>query len=84
MGLVVSRQGRPLTVRCRAVCYNEAFYKEPHIYDPERFLKDGKLNSPHNGLEERVFGSGRRYARVPQYQGVPALATVLTLRHGFL
>jgi len=47
----------------RAVCYNEANFEAPHTYDPERFLKDGELNNPSNGLGERVFGSGRRYAR---------------------
>ena len=46
----------------RAVCYNETVYPAPHTYDPERFLKDGRLTNPGAGdPEERIFGSGRRY-----------------------
>ena len=44
------------------VCYNEAVYPEPQKYDPERFLKDGRLDTSIGALEESVFGSGRRYA----------------------
>jgi len=42
------------------VCYNEAVYPEPQIYDPERFMKDGRLDGSVMDPEERVFGSGRR------------------------
>ena len=48
--------------RNRAICYDETVFPAPHIYDPERFLKDGKLNSSVMDPEERVFGSGRRCA----------------------
>ena len=53
-------QDHALTIRCRAVCYNGAVYEAPHVYDPERFLKNGKLDSSFNDPEERIFGSGRR------------------------
>ena len=43
------------------VCYNEAVYPEPQKYDPERFLKDGRLDGSVPDPEERVFGSGRRH-----------------------
>ena len=46
----------------REVCYNEADYPEPQTYDPERFLRDGRLDDSVADPEERVFGSGRRYA----------------------
>jgi len=59
---------------CRAVCYNEAVYKAPHVYDPERFLKDGKFDGPSKGFEDRVFGSGRRYART-RFQDALTIAT---------
>jgi hypothetical protein len=46
---------------CRAVCYDEAEYPSPSIYDPERFLKDGKLDRSVKDPEDRIFGAGRRY-----------------------
>jgi len=45
---------------CRATCYDETVYPAPHTYDPERFLKDGKLDPSVKGPEARVFGTGRR------------------------
>ena len=47
---------------CRAICYDEVVYPAPQIYDPERFLKDGVLDSSVKDPEDRIFGSGRRYA----------------------
>jgi len=49
----------------RAVCYDETVYPEPHKYDPERFLKDGKLDRSVKDPEDRIFGTGRRYDPVP-------------------
>jgi cytochrome P450 len=35
-------------------------YPEPHIFNPERFLKDGKLDRSVKDPEDRIFGSARR------------------------
>jgi len=45
----------------RAICYDETVYPAPHTYDPERFLKDGKLDRSVKDPEDRIFGTGRRY-----------------------
>ena len=39
---------------------DESVYPAPHMYDPERYLKDGKLDRSVRDPEERIFGSGRR------------------------
>jgi hypothetical protein len=39
---------------------SELIYPKPHIFDPERFLKDGKLDQSVQDPEDRVFGSARR------------------------
>lgn len=43
-----------------AMFYDESTYPAPHTYDPERFLKGGKIDPSVRDPEERVFGSGRR------------------------
>jgi len=45
----------------RGICYDDEVYPEPHLFDPERFLKDGKLDRSVKDPEDRVFGAGRRY-----------------------
>lgn len=46
--------------RSRAVLHNESTYPEPHMFNPERYLKDGKLDPSVADPEARIFGSGRR------------------------
>jgi len=43
-----------------AVFYDPVAYPEPHIFNPERFLKDGKLDRSVRDPDDRVFGSSRR------------------------
>jgi len=43
-----------------------------HTYDPERFLKDGKLGCSVKDSEGRVFGTGRQYGSAPKFS--PSLA----------
>jgi hypothetical protein len=47
---------------CRAICYDEVTYPEPHTYNPARFLdENGRIDPFVKDPEARVFGSGRRY-----------------------
>ena len=46
---------------CRAIFRNESIYPEPETYNPERYLRDGKLDSSVKDPEEMVFGFGRRW-----------------------
>ena len=43
-----------------AVFRDPVAYPEPHIFNPERFLKDGKLDLSVGDPDDRVFGSSRR------------------------
>ena len=43
-----------------AVFRDPVAYPEPHIFNPERFLKDGKLDLSAGDPDDRVFGSSRR------------------------
>lgn len=72
----------PTQIWCRAICYNESIYEAPHVYDPERFLKDGRLDNSVKDPEERVFGSGRRYV-CTLIKRCSDGRQVLTLPHGF-
>ncbi|KAF9001512.1 cytochrome P450 [Cyathus striatus] len=44
----------------RAMLHNEQDYPDPHLFKPERFLKDGKLNDEIKNPEDIAFGFGRR------------------------
>jgi cytochrome P450 len=39
---------------------NEQDFPEPHIFKPERFLKDGKIDSSVRDPANIAFGFGRR------------------------
>jgi cytochrome P450 len=43
-----------------AIFHDPSVYPEPHVFNPERFLKDGKLDRSVRDPEDRVFGSSRR------------------------
>ena len=43
-----------------AVLHDPVMYPKPDVFDPERFLKDGKINPSVRDPEDRVFGSSRR------------------------
>ena len=64
-----SVSSRPLITdeeRYSAMFHDESVYPAPYQYDPERYLKDGKLDPSVKDPEERVFGSSRRYRVVFQ------------------
>ena len=41
---------------------DERVYPEPHVFKPERFLKDGRLDSSVRDPMKIAFGFGRRWA----------------------
>ena len=41
--------------------HDESVYPEPDVFNPERFLKDGKLDPDVRPPEAFAFGFGRRY-----------------------
>jgi len=43
-----------------AVCSDPNIYPDPETFNPERFLKDGKIDPSVLNPEDRIFGSGRR------------------------
>jgi cytochrome P450 len=47
--------------RSRAILHNPDVYKNPETFNPERFLKDGKLDPDIRSPESAAFGFGRRY-----------------------
>ena len=46
--------------RYRAMFNDESIYSRPRTFNPERYLKDGKLDYSVKDPEEMVFGFGRR------------------------
>ena len=43
-----------------AICQNPDVYPDPKSFNPDRFLKDGKINPLVLDPEDRIFGAGRR------------------------
>ena len=43
-----------------AICRDPSIYPDPEVFNPDRFLKDGKINPLVLDPEDRVFGTGRR------------------------
>jgi len=43
-----------------AICRDSNIYPDPETFNPDRFLKDGKINPLVFNPEDRVFGAGRR------------------------
>src|ERR1700761_4136936 len=46
---------------CRGMTHDEAMYPSPHIFDPSRYMKDGKVSSDIRDPRSMFFGFGRRY-----------------------
>lgn len=46
----------------RAILHDESVFTEPEEFNPERYLKDGKLDPSVRQPEVSAFGFGRRYS----------------------
>ena len=44
----------------RAILYDEKFYSQPELFNPDRFMKDGKINPDVFDPMTVAFGFGRR------------------------
>ena len=42
------------------ICRDRKIYPDPETFNPDRFLKDGKINTLVFNPEDWVFGTGRR------------------------
>lgn len=62
-----------------AVCRNPMVYPEPHIFNPERFLKDGRLDQTVADPVNRVFGSARRICPGRHFANRIVFLTVATV-----
>lgn len=50
-----------MLIKCfRAMTHDEKIYPDPFTFNPERFLKDGKLDPSVLQPESVAFGFGRR------------------------
>ncbi|KAH8101012.1 cytochrome P450 [Cristinia sonorae] len=49
-----------LIINCWAILHNPVEWPEPEVFNPERFLKDGKINPDVRDPEFGAFGFGRR------------------------
>jgi len=43
-----------------AICRDPNIYPDPETFNPDRFLKDGKIDPSVFNPEDRIFGAGRR------------------------
>lgn len=53
-------KGATIVENVWAILHDPLVYPDPHIFNPERFLKDGELDRSVRDPEDRVFGSSRR------------------------
>ena len=54
-----------IIVLCRACMHDPAVYEDPHVFRPERFIRDGKLDPSVRDPLAFVFGFGRRFDLIP-------------------
>ena len=50
----------------RSMLHDPKYFNNPMEYQPERFLKDGKLNPDVMDIDSVVFGFGRRSVKKSQ------------------
>lgn len=50
-------------ISIRAMLHNEEDYPEPHLFNPDRYLKNGTMNPDIRDPSTIAFGFGRRSVR---------------------
>jgi len=53
-------EGATVVQNIWAICRDPNIYPDPEAFNPDRFLKDGKIDPSVLNPEDRVFGAGRR------------------------
>jgi len=54
-------EGATVVQNVWAIFRDPSIYPDPETFNPDRFLKDGKINPLVLNPEDRAFGTGRRY-----------------------
>jgi cytochrome P450 len=55
----------PSPLPYRSMLRDESIYPHPETFNPDRFMRDGKLNSDVRDPSLIVFGFGRRSVNIP-------------------
>jgi cytochrome P450 len=60
----------------RSILHDPAFYKDPFVYNPDRFLKNGELDPSVRDPSVASFGFGRRICPGRFFSDASVFATI--------